>query len=129
MTPLQQRGYDDQRAGRLDTELMADPGPKGREYRDGTREARRDAFDAGELAAVVVCGATPSAPIERAAAVAQPVNELPKVEHEVEIKTTPSGLVAVADSKPILPMIIPPVREKKRRKTSPSENPNQSTLF
>lgn len=48
MTPLQQRGYDDQRAGALDPALMADDGPSGREYRDGTREARRDVHDAGE---------------------------------------------------------------------------------
>lgn len=48
MTPLQQRGFDDQRAGKLDPILNTAMTPAGQEYRDGTRQARRDAWDAGE---------------------------------------------------------------------------------
>ncbi len=46
MTPIMQNGYDAQRAGTLDADLMAQDTAAGREYREGTRRARREQADA-----------------------------------------------------------------------------------
>lgn len=43
MTPLQQRGYDDQSSGMLNAALAEADTPEGREYREGARAQRRDA--------------------------------------------------------------------------------------
>lgn len=48
MTTNEQRGYDDQRAGRLDEALATGDGADARAYREGARRARRDAADEAE---------------------------------------------------------------------------------
>ena len=53
MTPTQQRGYDDQRAGMLNPALADADTPDGKEYRDGVRQGRRDAKDGIERTEVM----------------------------------------------------------------------------
>lgn len=46
MTPTQQRGYDDAKAGLTNPALAEADTPAGREYRAGVRQRRRDESDA-----------------------------------------------------------------------------------
>lgn len=60
-----QNGYDAQVRGDLDPGLMREDTAAGREYREGTRQARRDAFDAEQ-------GLAPFRPAERTADFLEP---------------------------------------------------------
>lgn len=91
MTPTQQLGYNDQKAGAICPDLSRADTAKGREYRDGLRMARRDEVDAID-GALNAMGAALD-PVERAVLLAEQVHP----EAPARVVQTVDGFVAMTD--------------------------------
>lgn len=129
MTPTQQIGYNDQKAGTLDPDLSRADTAKGREYRDGMRCARRDEVDALEGALNVVGGTLD--PVERAVLLAEQVTPIESEPSPSDSKQAPdeSKALVSGSNRPAATEIIPPVYEKKRtRKAKPVDDSQASFL-
>lgn len=149
MTPTQQLGYNDQKAGKLDPDLARADNPKGRKYRDGMRCARRDEVDALECALHVVGGKLDR--VERAVLLAEQVTPIESEPPQsgtkpalIESKALLSGsndplaeakkeIAAVMGVPEHLtrevPVIIAPVYEKKRSRKAKPVDADQGSLF
>lgn len=116
MTPIMQDGYDAQKKGALDPELVRADTAAGREYREGTRQARRDAFDAEQ-------GHEPF----RARPVTAEIfaSEPPPVE---SIAPPADSNAPETDSKPLGGAFSEPEPRAKRRKEKPAPQ-DQGELF
>lgn len=149
MTPTQQTGYNDQKAGALDPDLSRADNPKGREYRDGMRCARRDEVDALDLA-LRVQGARLD-PVERAVLLAEQVTPIESEPPQSGTKPVPNESKALlsGSNDPLdelkkevaavigvpehlardVPAIIAPVYEKKRTRKAKPVDANQGSLL
>lgn len=149
MTPTQQTGYNDQKAGKLDPDLCRADTRAGREYRDGMRCARRDEVDALEGALHVV-GAQLD-PVERAVLLAEQVTPIDSEPAPSETKPAPdeSNALVSGSNDPLhelkkdvaavmgvpehltreIPAIIEPVYEKKRTRKAKPADADQGSLF
>lgn len=86
---LKQRGYAHQRAGTLDPELAREDSAAGRAYRDGIREARRDAEDKAAGFVIIDDPVQPPATPER-------IEEI--IAWNKNVMATPPGWLTPADA-------------------------------